>query len=165
MSLAEVITSLKDAVSDDPAAAQATFRVAHDLVGTTEVAVRAGAHRFTIDEPEVLGGSGKAPNPVEFALAALGSCQAISYRFWAEQLGVVIDNVKVDVEGDLDTRGFLGVDDVVRPGFGGVRVSVRITGPDTTERYRQLADAVNSHCPVGDIFANPVPVSYELELS
>lgn len=162
MALAEVIGGLKEAVNNDATAANIVARANHELVGVTEVAVRAGAHTFTVDEPAALGGGGLGPNPVEYALAALGSCQAISYRFWSEQLGIRFDSLKVDIEGDLDLRGFLGLDASVRAGFGDVQVSVKISGPETTERYQELADTVNRHCPVGDVFANPVPVSYEL---
>lgn len=162
MALAEVIGGLKQAVGNDPTAAGVVAKASHELVGVTEVAVRAGTHQFTVDEPTALGGGGTAPNPIEYALAALGSCQAISYRFWAEQLGISFESLNVDVQGDLDVRGFLGVDSEVRPGFGDVRVAVEISGPESTERYRELAAAVNKHCPVGDIFANSVPVSYDL---
>ena len=34
-----------------------------------------------------------AANPVEYALAALGSCQAITYRVWAAPFGVKLDEV------------------------------------------------------------------------
>jgi putative redox protein len=46
----------------------------------------------------------------------------------------------------------------VRPGFSAVRVQVGITGPETAERYQELAAAVDEHCPVLDLFRNPVPV-------
>jgi organic hydroperoxide reductase OsmC/OhrA len=46
----------------------------------------------------------------------------------------------------------------VRPGFSAVRVQVGITGPESPERYQQLAAAVDEHCPVLDLFRNPVPV-------
>jgi hypothetical protein len=46
----------------------------------------------------------------------------------------------------------------VRPGFSAVRVQVGITGPETPERYQQLAAAVDEHCPVLDLFRDPVPV-------
>ena len=32
------------------------------------------------------------------------------------------------------------------------------TGPESPERYQQLAAAVDEHCPVLDLFRNPVPV-------
>jgi organic hydroperoxide reductase OsmC/OhrA len=68
----------------------------------------------------------------------------------------------VRVEGDLDIRGFLGFDDRVRPGFSAVRVQVAITGPEAPERYEQLAAAVDEHCPVLDLFRNPVPTDRTL---
>ena len=158
MTLTTVIADTRQAVADDPAAAQALFSTRAALTGVTEVAVSTASHAFTVDEPPALGGEGSAPNPVEYALASLGSCQAITYRFWAEHLGVAFDKLTVTVEGDLDIRRFFGVDDSVRPGFSAVRVQVGITGPETPERYQQLAAAVDEHCPVLDLFRNPVPV-------
>ena len=158
MTLSTVIADTRKAVTDDPAAAQVLFSTHGTLTGVTEVAVRTAAHTFTVDEPRTLGGGGSAPNPVEYALASLGSCQAITYRFWAEHLGISFDRLTVTVEGDLDIRRFLGFDESMRPGFSAVRVQVGITGPETPERYQQLAAAVDEHCPVLDLFRNTVPV-------
>lgn len=158
MSLAPVIDATREAVRADPANAEAQFRTESTLVGVTEVDVRVGSHTFKVDEPTSLGGTGVAANPVELALAALGSCQAITYRFWADKLGVEIDHVSVRVDGDLDVRGFFGFDDDVRPGFTGVHVTVELGGPESEDRYRDLAQQVDEHCPVLDIFTNPVPV-------
>ena len=159
MSLATLIEDTRKAVADDSSNAQAVFSARGTLVGITEVDVRTGAHSFTVDEPPALGGADVAANPVQYALASLGSCQAITYRFWAEQLGIAFDSLAVRVEGDLDIRGFFGFDDTVRPGFTAVRVHVTVNGPESAERYQQLADAVDEHCPVLDLFRNPVPVT------
>src|SRR5215475_5790965 len=158
MSLVSLIADTRTAVADDPQNAQALFSAQGTLVGVTEVDIRTGAHAFTVDEPPALGGADVAANPVQYALASLGSCQAITYRFWAAQLGISFDKLTVRVEGDLDIRGFFGFDDSVRPGFSAVRVQVGITGPETPERYQELAAAVDEHCPVLDLFRNPVPV-------
>ena len=158
MTLSTVIADTRQAVTDNPTAAQALFSTQGTLTGVTEVDVRTATHSFTVDEPPALGGGGTAPNPVEYALASLGSCQAITYRFWAEHLGISIDTLTVTVEGDLDIRRFFGFDDSVRAGFSAVRVHVGITGPEAPERYEQLAAAVDEHCPVLDLFRNPVPV-------
>ena len=121
--------------------------------------MRTGSHVFKVDEPPALGGADVAANPVQYALASLGSCQAITYRFWAAQLGIEFDSLTVRVEGDLDIRGFFGFDDTVRPGLSAVRVEVSVTGPESAERYAELAAAVDEHCPVLDLFKNPVPVT------
>ena len=162
MTLSTVIAGTRQAVTDDPTAAQALFSAQGTLTGVTKVDMRTGTHAFTVDEPPALGGGGTAPNPVEYALASLGSCQAITYRFWAAQLGVELDSLTVRVAGDLDLRGFFGVDDTVRPGFTAVRVEVSVTGPESEERYAELAAAVDAHCPVLDLFQNPVPVTREI---
>ena len=50
----------------------------------------------------------------------------------------------------------------MRPGFSAVRVEVAVTGPESRDRYQELAAAVDQHCPVLDLFANPVPVTRTL---
>ncbi len=119
-------------------------------------------HKFTVDEPESLGGGNVAANPVEYALAALGSCQAITYRVWAAQLGVKLDKVEIGIDGDIDLRGFFGIDDRIRAGFSAVRINVSLSGPEDAARYQELAAAVDAHCPVLDLFRNPVPVERKL---
>ena len=163
MSLATVVHATKAALSADLAQAKATFEVHSNLVGPTEVAVKVGSgHTFAVDEPEALGGANAAANPVEYALAALGSCQAITYQVWAAQLGVKLHKVEIGVDGDIDLRGFFGIDDGVRPGFNTVRIRVSLSGPESEARYRELAAAVDAHCPVLDLFRNSVPVRREL---
>ena len=159
MSVVSLIEDTRTAVADDPANAQALFSAQGTLVGVTEVDIRTGAHTFKVDEPPMLGGADVAANPVQYALASLGSCQAITYRFWAARLGIAFDKLTVRVEGDLDIRGFFGFDDTVRPGFTAIRVEVIVTGPESAERYAELAAAVDEHCPVLDLFKTPVPVT------
>jgi len=162
MSIRAVIDATATAVEADPANAQAVVRAEGHLVGVTEVALRTGRHSITVDEPGMLGGDDSGASPVNHALVALASCQAITYRFWAEQLGIELDDVEVKVEADLDLRGFFGLDDSVRSGFGDVRVRVTPRGPESAERYEELARAVDEHCPVLDLFANPTAVSTTL---
>jgi uncharacterized OsmC-like protein len=158
MTLKALIDGSRTAIEADPAKAAAVFAVSGRLVGKTEVAIRAGRHELTVDEPAALAGTDLGANPVEHALIALASCQAITYRFWAAQLGIELDSVEVAAEGDLDVRGFFGFDDTIRPGFTSVRLKVTPSGPESAERYQQLADAVDEHCPVLDLFSHPTPI-------
>ena len=165
MSFDTIIAKTRQAITDDPAKAHVVFTAQGTRVGVTEVDIRTGAHSFKADEPRSMGGAGAAANPVQYALASLGSCQAITYQTWAAQLGVTLDSITVRVEGDLDLRGFLGIEDRVRPGLSAVRVEVTVAGPESEERYAELATAVDEHCPVLDLFQNPVPVSRALHLA
>ena len=113
----------------------------------------------------MLAGGDQFANPVEYALASLASCQAITYRFWAAKLGIELDGVEVAVEGDLDLHGFFGLDESTRAGFNGIRLDVTPIGPEPAERYRELADAVDAHCPVLDLFSNPTPVERRLAVA
>jgi uncharacterized OsmC-like protein len=127
--------------------------------GSVASAITAGKHSFHVDEPAALAGDDIAASPVEFALGALISCQIVVYRLYAQALGIVVDDVSIVAEGDLDARRLFGIEESVRAGFSDVRLAITITGPESEERYRELRDAVDAHCPVLDLFANPTPVS------
>ena len=149
-------------ITADTASASLTFKANGTAVGSVATEVTAGKHTFLVDEPVGLAGDDEAASPVEYALGALISCQVVVYRLYAHQLGIKIDSLDIDAEADLDVRGLFAIDETVRPGFGGVRLQVKVSGPETRERYEELQAAVDAHCPVFDIIANPTPISVEL---
>lgn len=163
-SIGTVLEQTTDAVTADPALAQAAVAVTGDLGDGCQVAVDLGERTLSFDMPAPLGGTDTAPSPGQYALAALAACQAITYRIWSEKLGVALDAVRVDVRGDVDLHGLLGVGSDARSGFGRVDIGVEITGPETPERYAQLRRAVEQHCPILDVFAAPVPVSASMRI-
>ena len=160
--LRSIVDATAAAVSANPANAAVVFRAAGSGGSGVATDIRIGRHTAVIDEPPALGGADAAPNPVETALAGLLSCQVVTYRFWAAKLNIPLDDVQIETQGDLDVRGFFGLDENVRPGFGDIRVKVRLIGPASPEQYRQLQSAVDQHCPVLDLFSNPTPVRTEL---
>jgi len=138
---------------------QLRTEVTASLQEGTQVSLRARDHAFTIDEPADLGGADTGANPVEHLLAALGSCQAITYSVWAEKLGLRLDDVDITLTGDIDLRGFFGLAETIRPGYSNIDVNVTISGPETAETYDALIDTVEKHCPVLDNLAATVPVN------
>lgn len=146
----------------DPEAAQVTLRVRAGLTDGLRMNVDIRKHRLTVDEPKAFGGTDEGPNPIELVLAALTTCQAITYRVWADKLGIALDAVDVQAEGDIDLRGFLGIGDGIRAGYSAVRLTVTLDGPESSARYRELAEAVDGHCPVLDFAGNAIPVERTL---
>lgn len=149
-------------IAANTASAALTFKASGVSVGSVSSEITAGKHRFIVDEPEALAGDDVAASPVEFALGALISCQVVVYRLYAHQLGIKIDALEINADADLDVRGLFGIEKTVRPGFGEVRLTVKIAGPETRERYEELQATVDGHCPVLDIFTSPTPVKVEL---
>ena len=145
--------------------AHLTYTVTGHGEGAVATAIRAGRHEFAVDEPAALAGDDLAASPVEVALGALISCQVVVYRLYAHALGIQVDDIDVTAEGDLDAARLFGKDESVRAGFGEVRLLVRLTGPETAQRYEELRAAVDAHCPVLDLFQNPTPVTTRVEVA
>ncbi|PJJ70523.1 putative OsmC-like protein [Diaminobutyricimonas aerilata] len=160
--LTEAGAAWGDRIAAKPASAQLTYRVGGAGEGSVATRITAGKHEFVVDEPAALAGDDVAASPVEFALGALISCQVVVYRLYAQALGIRVDEIDISAEGDLDVRRLFGIDESVRAGFSEVRLAVRLSGPESAEKYEELKAAVDAHCPVLDLFANPTPVVVSL---
>jgi uncharacterized OsmC-like protein len=115
-----------------------------------------------MDEPVALGGTDTAPNMVENVLAAYGSCLTVGYAMNAARRGMKIRDLKVELEGDLDLAGFLGLSDTVPPGFSGIRAKVHLEADASPAEIRALHEHVLKTSPVGCILQKPLWVSTEL---
>ena len=164
-SVSDALAANLDALASDSSKGHVVVKTTGHLTGPVETTLRSGRHTVVVDEPGALAGEDAAPGPVDYAVIALASCQAVTYRFWAEKLEIALEDLDVTVEADIDLRGFFGADDAVRPGFSNVRVEVTPKGPESAERYQELADAANAHCPVLDLFSNATPVAHRVAVT
>src|SRR6478672_240506 len=114
---------LADRFRADPSLAQVRVAVSTALEGGMACGTTARGHETLADEPRSLGGTDTAQSPVELLLTSLATCQAVTYRLWADELGIELTRVTVDVEGALDLRGFLGLADVPA-GYESIRMAV-----------------------------------------
>lgn len=160
--LTDAGTAWNERIARDTQNAALTYKVVGRGIGSVATEIQAGKHRFLVDEPGALAGDDAAASPVEYALGALVSCQVVVFRLYAQALGLTIDEIEITAEGDLDARKLFGIDESGRAGFHDVRVTVDITGPDTAAQYENLRQVVDAHCPVLDVFSNPVPTATAL---
>ena len=163
MAIKDIIVETQTDLLANPDHAIATFSVDSRQVEGLRSETKIRQFNVTVDEPPNLGGTDTGPNPVEFVLAALATCQEITYRAYATALGIPLESVSVTLEGSLDLRGFFAVKDGVRAGFNDVRgvVNLKSSAPDA--ELAKLKDVVDAHCPVLDILRAPVPVDLRLE--
>jgi len=113
------------------------------------------------DEPAALGGTDTGPNPVEQILGALGNCLAVGYAANATAMGIPLNNLVINVEGDLDLQSFLGLKEQ-HAGFHNIVVKVDLDSDASPEDIQKLHDKVTSTSPVGHTLNAAVPVVIEL---
>lgn len=167
-----------DAVKNDPNIGNFTFKTttswAEGGTSTAEISsfIHAGqeqehatAHRLIGDEPAVLLGRDQGPNAVELVLAALGFCYSVGLVYNAAALGYELESLDYEVEGDLDLRNFVGIEEGPRPGFTEIRVKGRAKAKNASQDdLEKLCQYVQDTSPVKDILVNPVPVTTSLKV-
>lgn len=114
--------------------------------------------RIEGDEPEQILGKRTAPNAVELLLAALGSCLSVGYAANAAAMGIDLDELRFELEGDVDLRGFLGISEDVRAGYNTVTCSAYIDADASDEELAELRRRVETTSPLMDTITNAVPL-------
>lgn len=71
-------------------------RVSGSAAGFAQ-AIQIREHSLTGDEPGSAGGTDTGPSPVEFLLAALGSCTSMTLGMYARRKGMALRHVHVDL--------------------------------------------------------------------
>jgi uncharacterized OsmC-like protein len=152
------VGGLVQAVRADPAKAHKTFaaRVTWEGAFASQARVREFAP-IASDEPAAFGGADSAPNPVEQLLAALGNCLAVGYAANATAAGITVNELRVDVNGDVDLRVFLGLAEG-HAGFDSITATVTIDTDASPEQVGKLHAKVLASSPVGDTVRNAVPL-------
>jgi len=125
---------------------------------------RSRAEPFNVDagEPAVLLGTDTGPNPAELLLHALAACLTTSIVFVAAARGVELESVASTLEGDLDVRGALGIDESVRNGFERIRVTFRIKANAPEEKIREVVERAQARSVVFDSVMRGVSTTVEV---
>jgi uncharacterized OsmC-like protein len=150
--------ALIEGIRRDPAKGASRWRVATSWQGQTRsrsqvegfgIGGEEVERRFTIDidEPRELGGSNRFANPQEHLIAALNACIMVGYVAQCAVRGITLENLAIETEGEIDLRGFLGIDPAVPRGYDNLRYKVRIKGNGTKEQFAEIHEAVMATSP------------------
>lgn len=114
------------------------------------------------DEPPLLLGENRGPNPVEYLLTGLSGCMTTTLVYYAAMMGVELRSVESELEGDIDLRGLLNLDEDVRPGYRNIRVAFHIDSDAPRAKLEELVRIAHRFSPVCDSVKNPVNVEARL---
>lgn len=119
-------------------------------------------HTLESDQPFGFDGTNKGPKPSELVLAALAACQETTWRIYAEEIGIKINQISVILTGTQDLRGFMSLDNDVPSGFSGITGEVQLDSTATISELKELQILVDKHCPVLDDLTREVKIKLEI---
>jgi len=135
----------------------------HGFFGAGAEHTHAKACTAMADHPAVLCGADRGPTPVEWLLHALASCLMAGVGNIASARGVKLNKVAVNIEGDIDLRGLLGLAKDVRNGFQSIEVSFEIDGDASPEKLADIVHQSKARSAVYDMLTNGVGVGIKIK--
>jgi uncharacterized OsmC-like protein len=120
-------------------------------------------YTFEADHPEVFASEDNAATPVEIVLAGLASCLTAGVAAVAQARKVQLRSVSATLEAGMDIRGILGVDEDVRNGFDGIKVTYKIDADASPEDIKAIVAQSQKRSAVYDIITNPTNVTVEVD--
>lgn len=152
-------------VKSNPAVAQTTFfsttswrsgfnnetSIKDFELGKNKVA-RPQTFRVVGDHPPELLGTNGGPTSVEILLAALGHCLASGWSTYGAVTGVPIEELRVQVDGDIDLQGMLMLPQpgAVRPGYQEIRAKYYVKSKASRSQLEQVKKMAEDLSPTRD---------------
>jgi uncharacterized OsmC-like protein len=156
----QVLNTVYNSMQNQPEMAKATFYVKSKWNGGFSVTSSSKCFRiggqnvernteYTMlyDFPNELSGEGRGPTVCESCMGSLAACLTQTIVAHATSRGIQIDSINIDVEGDVDLRGFTGISSDVRPGAQQFRVNINIKSNSASK------EQINELREIGEIFA------------
>lgn len=162
-SYAELLELSRSRLDDGSAINPLTVTVTSRNQGGFHSKIEVRDHVIDSDQPYGFEGTNKGPKPGELLLAALAACQEVTWRLYAESMGIEINGIAIELRGTQDLRGFMGLDDGIPAGFLEIEGDVSIDSPASAEELAALQKTVDAHCPVLDDLLRSVPVTLTLK--
>ncbi len=158
-SLREVQQPLKNQYREDPDSAVVTLRAAAELGAGVSCSVQTGRALVQAGLHPAAGGTGTQACSGDMLLQALAACVGVTLTAVALSMEIPIESGTVDVEGDLNFSGTLGVDKSTPVGFTDIQVIFDLKTTATEAQVADLIRLTERYCVVFQTLANPAHLS------
>lgn len=103
---------------------------------------------ITIDEPSNFGGTGQAPDPAEYLLAAVGASLSVTLTAHAALRGVTLEAVAVRLVGAIHGPSFFLPEPNMKPGILDITIDLIITTKLSRQVIENLVQVAVAAAPV-----------------
>lgn len=152
--LQEEQAPLKAEYEENPEAARITL----SATGEEQADVRAcdvdiGRAIYEAELHEGAAGPGTGACSGDLLLGALAACAQLTAQAVADAFGLDA-SIETEVNGDLDLRGTMGIDEDVPVGFEEIRLDISVEGDVDADTAAALQRATEKYCVVYQTLAN-----------
>lgn len=134
------------------------FRIKARSENPTKTIVKARGFEIIVDEPEDLGGTNAAANPVEYVLAAYAGCLNVMAHVCAQEMKMDLKGIKIDMVGTLNPDRLFGKSFEERAGYKEIKVTLKPDCEANEELIEKWKLAILDRCPVGDNLKNTTEI-------
>lgn len=138
--------------------ADLTFKITAQSETPARTMVQARNFKIIVDEPQELGGSNQAANPVEYVLAAFAGCLNVMGHLIAKEMNFELRELAIEIEGSLNPNKLFGKSDNDRAGYKEITVVMKPDCDADPETLQKWMHAVEARCPVSDNIQNNTQV-------
>jgi uncharacterized OsmC-like protein len=157
MDLRSIQKPLKDKYRSDPASSRITLKAQSDQTNTPiACSVEVGQKILEAQAHSGVGGPGTAACSGDLLLGALAACAQLTCQLVATAMGIPFEHIRVEVEGEMDLSGTLGISKEVPVGFQDIHAKFDIDAPKATaEQLAALKDKTEQYCVVMQTLLQP----------
>ena len=120
---------------------------------------RNSSYTTLMDFPPEFSGEGKGPTVCEACMSSLGACITQTIVAHATARGINLDSITIDLEGNIDLRGFTGISSDIRPGAQRFKMNVNIKSSSASkEQISELYEIGKKLSPAFDTLTNGTSV-------
>ena len=163
MDLRSVQKPLKEKYLSDPGSSRVTLRAQGSQTDTPiSCSVDIGRAVYEAQAHAGVGGAGTAACSGDLLLGALAACAQVTCQMVAEAMGIETERIEVEVEGNLDLAGTLGVSKDEPVGFERIRTRFNIVAPEAAEgQLDALRRKTEQYCVVFQTLVRPPELQTE----
>ncbi|MGI8912029.1 MAG: OsmC family protein [Rubrobacteraceae bacterium] len=150
MDLRSVQKPLKERYRSEPGSSRITLAAKASQQDTAiACSVDIGRAVYEAQAHEGVGGAGTAACSGDLLLGALAACAQVTCQMVAEAMGIETESIEVEVEGDMDLAGTLGISRDVSVGFETITTKFHIVAPGASEeQLDNLRKKTEQYCVV-----------------
>ena len=160
MDLRSIQKPLKEKYRSDPSSSRITLKAQGDQTDTPiACSVAVGQKLLEAQAHTGVGGPGTAACSGDLLLGALAACAQLTCQLVATAMGIPFEHIRVNVEGEMDLSGTLGISKEAPVGFQDIHAKFDISAPQATpEQLAALKEKTEQYCVVMQTLMKPPPI-------